>query len=157
MSRALEQILQVVLEEMENEDAAVIISQSELPLHMLVDRMAVTASMEDMKKSLVAIIEYIPATDILNEVSQDMGLDEYLGDWDQSELVEYVVENYPSKVVDELLDNMEVLIKYMGEEHKTELASYIAPQQPKPVIRLHTDGSATIKELKIQKEHIIRD
>ena len=160
MSKVLEQILDIVLQEINPDTAIEAISQSELPMHKLAEKMTVNASMNDTKKAFTAIIEFLPKSDVLNELSQDMDIDDYLGDWDSTNVIEYVCNSYLSKLIHELIyEHSETLIEHLilDGEIASRVRKELGGTTPKLTIRLHADGSATIKELKIPSENIIKE
>lgn len=94
---------------------------------------------------------------LLDVLSENMLVGEYLGDWDGADLVEHVLDNHLGETIDELFDNnMETVVRSLNDERRKELLSYISNNN-KPIIRLHADGSATIKEFTIPASHIINE
>ena len=91
--------------------------------------------------------------EILERLSQDFSLSEYLGEWDKTEILEHVVESNTYELLDWVRENkMSALVSRLTLTEREALSRSLDVSKPR--LRIHADGSATLSELNIPAKYV---
>lgn len=92
--------------------------------------------------------------EILESISQGMELNEYLGDWDEDDVVEHVISKYKSTILAKWLENstqndvIDVVASLSGREISKLFISVMADDQGAELITEHlTDNKVALSQL----------
>ena len=91
--------------------------------------------------------------EILERLSQEFSLSEYLGQWDKTEILEHVVESNTYELLDWVRENkMSALVSRLTLTEREALSRSLDVSKPR--LRIHADGSATLSELNIPAKYV---